>query len=571
MSEAAAAGKKGRGAGRPGSGPRKGKGETGMPAPAHPLADPEGGRLVRQASELTVGDLVRNRARMHPERVALEDERRRLTFGELDDRVNRLAHVLAGLGVERGDRVALLSENRVEYLEVVLAGAKLGAIVCCLNWRLAPAELEHCVRLVTPKLAIVSERHRPFLGTIDHGLEIVLTLGEELETRIGGARADEPGVPVHPEDGLLIIYTSGTTGLPKGALISHRAEIARMAVNVMDSGLGEGDTFVAWPPMFHMASTEQGLHALGMGGKVLSVDGFDVDRIVQAVREEPIWWLCLMPGMVDRMIDALKVGNVEPRGVKLAGAMADLVPRHQIAEVTSLLRAPYMNTFGATETGIPPASRGRIPPGVVPESLAKTVSSLCQIRLVDEEDRDVPDGTPGELAIRGPTVFSGYWNAPEVNRRDFRGGWFHMGDCFIRHPDGRLDFVDRVKYLIKSGGENIYPAEIERVLLAEPRVDDAVVVRAPDPRWGEVPVAFVARNDPSLTREALDALCLEGLARYKRPRACHFVPFEALPRSTTGKIQRHEVERWIEGGPEQVRIPLVGGEPGDAGSGSTGT
>ena len=155
------------------------------------------------------------------------------------------------------------------------------------------------------------------------------------------------------------------------------------------------------------------------------------------------------------------------------------------------------------------------------------------------------DGQPGELIFRGPTVFSGYWNAPEVNANDFRGGWFHMGDCFVRNIDGSLDFVDRVKYMIKSGGENIYPAEIERVLLSDPRVDDAVVVRAPHQRWGEVPIAFIARNDESLCGETLEALCLQELARYKRPRQYHFINFDALPRSTTGKIQRHEVEKWV--------------------------
>ena len=183
--------------------------------------------------------------------------------------------------------------------------------------------------------------------------------------------------------------------------------------------------------------------------------------------------------------------------------MADLVPRHQLAEITTLLGAPYVNSFGATETGLPPATAALIPIGAAPTDLAKRQSAFCEVRLVDADDRDVPDGAPGECAIRGPTLFSGYWRAPEVNAKDFRGGWFHMGDVFVRRDDGRLDFVDRAKYLIKSGGENVYPAEIERVLLADPRVGDAVVVRRPDAKWGEVPVAVVARNDERLTADEL--------------------------------------------------------------------
>jgi fatty-acyl-CoA synthase len=168
-------------------------------------------------------------------------------------------------------------------------------------------------------------------------------------------------------------------------------------------------------------------------------------------------------------------------------------------------------------------------------------------RLVDADDRDVAEGEPGELAIRGPTVFSGYWNAPETNAQDFRGGWFHMGDVFVRNPDGTIDFVDRVKYMIKSGGENIYPAEIEQVLLRDPRVADAVVVRGKDPAWGEVPVAFVARRDEALTDADLVALCRAQLAGYKRPKQVRFIGLEEFPRSTTGKIQRHELEKWLQG------------------------
>jgi fatty-acyl-CoA synthase len=165
---------------------------------------------------------------------------------------------------------------------------------------------------------------------------------------------------------------------------------------------------------------------------------------------------------------------------------------------------------------------------------------------VDEGDRDVPPGVPGELAFRGPTCFSGYWNAPDTNARDFRGGWFHMGDMFVRNADGTLDFVDRVKYMIKSGGENVYPAEIERVLLSEPRVADAVVVRRADARWGEVPVAVVAPKDAALTAAELLARCRAELAGYKQPKEIVFVSLDDLPRSTTGKIQRQEVEVWLK-------------------------
>jgi acyl-CoA synthetase (AMP-forming)/AMP-acid ligase II len=178
-------------------------------------------------------------------------------------------------------------------------------------------------------------------------------------------------------------------------------------------------------------------------------------------------------------------------------------------------------------------------------SLAKQASPFCEYRLVDADDRDVPDGSPGELAMRGPTLFSGYWNNAATNAHDFRGGWFHMGDVFVRHPDGSLTFVDRVKYLIKSGGENIYPAELERVMLQDPRVLEVAVVRAADPKWGEVPVAFVARRDATLDEAELLALCRRDLAGYKQPKQIQFIAEAEFPRSASGKVIRHELEARI--------------------------
>ncbi len=501
--------------------------------------------LIESSARITVGELLLEQMRLRPNEIAVQDEERRLTFDQFNMRVNRLANALSDAGIEHGDRIAILSENRIEYLEVTFAAAKVGAIFCALNWRLATGELTHCIELATPKLVLVSDRFSGALEGVNHTFQTSVRFGNDYEARLAKASADEPGVSVDPEDGLVIIYTSGTTGLPKGALISHRAEIARMQSSCIDFGLAQGDAFVAWPPMFHMASTDQSISALCLGSKVIVVDGFDTERLVDIVASEKIWWLLLMPGTIEPFAEAWKKRNVQPRGITVVGAMADLVPRHQIAEISTLMQAPYANTFGATETGLPPASASLIPIGIAPSSLSKGQSAMCRCRLVDSEDKDVPVGAVGELAMRGPTLFSGYWNAPDTNKEDFRGGWFHMGDAFRRNSDGTLDFVDRVKYLIKSGGENIYPAEIEQVLLKEPRVDDAVVVRAPDAHWGEVPVAFVAANDSSLTAEHLAGLCRNALAGYKQPKQIRFVALDDLPRSTTGKIQRHEVEKWL--------------------------
>jgi acyl-CoA synthetase (AMP-forming)/AMP-acid ligase II len=499
--------------------------------------------LARAAAGLTVAEAFRTQVALRGDAPALQAGERTLSYRQLNERAARLARLLAARDVRRGERVAILSENRSEYVELFLAAARLGAIVACQNWRLADDELAHCIRLAAPRLVIASPRHAPTLARIEHGVAATLPLDDAFEHSL--AAADPAAVPdaAEPEDGLIILYTSGTTGLPKGALISHRAMVARAMVAAADWGCGAEDAFVAWTPLFHMGAADQALATLMQGGKVIVMDGFQPAALAALAYRERIGHLTVVPGVIDRLIGELRRLPTRPARVRVVGVMADLVPPHQLAELTGLIGAPYGNTFGSTETGMPPASRGLIPPGVAPTRLAKQQSSFCAVRLVDPDDREVPDGEPGEITLRGPTLFSGYWGADEATAEDFRGGWFHMGDVFRRNPDGSLDFVDRRKYLIKSGGENIYPAEIERVILALPAVADAVVVRRADARWGEVPVAFVVRRDVGLTREAVLAACRAAIAGYKQPKDVIFLAEHDLPRSTSGKIQRHLLER----------------------------
>ena len=498
--------------------------------------------VIVAASQTTIGALFRAGAKVRPNVVALEQNGVQRTYGALLDRVQRLAQGLASLGITRGDRVALLAHNRMEYPEVELAAGMLGAVTACLNWRLVARELQHCINLVEPKLVILEEGLEPSLTGLDLVPHERLRLGPQYEALLARMPAGDVPILAEPEDGLVIVYTSGTTGLPKGAMVSHRAMLTRSLLFASDLGLAPDDAFVAWAPYFHMASTDQGLATLLRGGTVIIIDGYQAGPMIEAAQRHRIGWYVLIPGMIDGFMQAFQAANATPLGIRVCGAMADLVPPQQIAGVSRLLGAPYVNSFGSTETGLPPASRGLLTMGETPKSLSKLQSNFCEVKLVDADDREVETGAPGEVAVRGPTLFLGYWNAAETNAKDFRGGWFHMGDVMRRNADGSLDFVDRAKYMIKTGGENVYPAEIEKVLLGEPRVLDVAVVRARDDRWGEAPVAFVATRDASLTANDLLARCRAELASYKRPREVHFIAFEDFPRSTTGKIQRHELE-----------------------------
>ena len=451
---------------------------------------------------------------------------------------------MTAFGLRRGDRFVWLSRNSNDCIIVELAAARCGLICAALNWRLGDRELAHCITLVSPKLLLVQPELRDSLRTRETAQATAslpsTSIADLLKHECDVTEADEGC----GEDGLVILYTSGTTGLPKGALISHRAMMARAAAFVSDLGLEPGSNFVAWAPFYHMASTDHALATLLRGGTVFVVDGYQPDQLINIFVKHRIGWFVVMPGMIADFAKRCFDAQLQPAGITCIGAMADLVPQDDLAAITKALNAPYLNSFGATETGLPPATRSVVEIGTAPNHLPKRQSAFIQIKLVSSDDEEVVPGAPGELALRGPTLFSGYWNADETNAHDFRGGWFHMGDVMRRNADGTLEYVDRVKYMIKSGGENIYPAEIEQVLLCHNDVEEAVVVRQIDAEWGEVPVAFIVGT---ATEDALRDVCESDLSSYKHPRKFIFIDEPALPRSTTGKIQRHVLEARLTG------------------------
>lgn len=493
----------------------------------------------------TVYSLFRSTAKWRADFLAIECGDRRWNYGQLLSVVDRLASVLLSKQIEPGDRIAILSENRAEYTMLQLACARIGAIASCLSWRLAAEELQHCIGLVEPRLIFVSSRFQSLLDQVacseakPIAIESCLSLAQNAEP-------DQRPPMLDPEQGLLLLNTSGTTGLPKAALISHRAEIARMTTLRMDLKIDSGDAFLAWSPMNHIGGTEHSISSLMMGSTVIITDGLDIDAMCSAISRYKLGWLLLMPATITPVLERLRETNARIRGVKVVGCMADLVPAAQIAEVTEFLDAPFVNSFGSTETGLPPATGHLIPVAEVPADLSKKISSLCEFRLVDAHDNDVVPGEIGEALFRGPTLFSGYWNAAEVNAKDFRDGWFRMGDLLKQTESGGFEFIGRSKYMIKSGGENIYPAEIERVLLSDKRIDEAAVVRKKDLKWGEIVAVFIARNTNDLTEGEIEKLCRARLASYKRPREVHFVSMEEFPRNNSGKIIRESLERRLE-------------------------
>lgn len=500
---------------------------------------------IIQASSTNIGRLFQSVVGQSRDAVAITEYDRIITYGELSDRVNKLANGLLDKGLKHGDRIALITRNCAAFLEIELACAKAGIILVSLNWRLTKEEVKHCLDLTQPKLIFAAIEFQELLPNSSQVQNILFHT--EYENLLRKSSNEEITDLVNAEDGLVIIFTSGTTGLPKGALISHRAIITRALIFAEETSAPKQDTFIAWTPLFHMGSNDFSLATLLRGGKVVIIDGYQPKEIIKTIEIYPVHYLTVVPGMIEDFINQLKTSNVKPKPIGLIGAMADLVPRQMLKEITTLLNAPYFNTFGSTETGNPPASGNLIPIGTAPEVLSKKKNNFCEIRLVDTNDIDVKDGEPGELAIRGPSLFSGYWANEEANSEAFRNGWFHMGDVFRRTPDGLLNFVDRVKYMIKSGGENIYPAEIEQHIMADDRIIDVAVVRKTDKHWGEIPVAFVASNSDGIKSTDIIDLCRDRIAKYKLPKEVYFMKSEDMPRSTSGKIQRHILEKRLVG------------------------
>jgi len=261
-----------------------------------------------------------------------------------------------------------------------------------------------------------------------------------------------------------------------------------------------------------------------------------------------------MPGMIDRVIEEIERTGLKPKGARTIGAMADLVPLDQIAKITRLFNAPYKNSFGSTETGGPPAGRGVIPVGDKLGSVGRECIGSAPIRLLDENGNEVPDGQPGELYSRTPYTFDGYWNLPDKTAEAFRDGACSVGDMALRDGDGYIRLIDRKKNMIISGGENIYPSEVEGLLGGHPKVKDVAVVGVPDPKWGEAVHAVIVLHAGATATEAeiLD-WCRDRIAGFKRPRAVTFLREEQMPRTATGKVLHRELRDLLAAQPADRR------------------
>jgi fatty-acyl-CoA synthase len=484
-------------------------------------------------------DLIAKRAELSPDAVAMEEVAtgRCLTYAELSARAGQAASLMASRDVGEGDRVAILCRNRIAFFELLFGCAKLGAILVPLNWRMPQSELEQLVQDFEPKLLFAGSEHEAVardLGLttvdLDGNYEVLI---EEAAFRDWRTRWPAEGI-------WYLIYTSGTTGRPKGVIYNFRMALAN-SVNIGSAiGIRSTDATLNFLPLFHTAGINlHTLPALFAGGRVLILEGFDEEAVVRLLEERRLDTFFAVPTVYQALLDHPRFARGPLDAVRHWGCggapLADTV-----VEQFRTLGVRVCNGMGMTETGPtafladPTAAWDRM------GSVGKP-QLLCSARIVDDEGRDVPDGTVGDLLFSGPGITPGYWRNEAATRAAFtEDGWLRSGDLACRDPDGFYYVVGRRKEMFISGGENVYPIEVENVLAAHPAVAEAAVVPAPDAKWGEVARAFILPASEFMPRpDELQAFCRARLAAYKVPRSFEFV--SDFPRTAAGKIRKHQL------------------------------
>lgn len=459
-----------------------------------------------------------------------------LTFGDLEARSNRLAHTLRARGLKPGDRLAFFLQNRVEVIDLWLAGVKLGLIIVPVNVLYRERELKHILADAEPTAVVTSSEMAGFIPAGVNMWDVDVLAAESAR-----APAERAAVAATSDTPLSLIYTSGTTGASKGAVLTHGNFAANGQSLVTEWRFTAHDRYLATLPLFHVHGLANGIHCWLFSGCHMRL----TERFEHAKAAE--WFGAYRPtvffGVPAMFIRLLEMPTDVARaiGARLRLAVSGSAPLP--AEIHEKFRQLYgsviLERYGMTETlmNVGNPYEGERRPGTVGKPFAHV-----QVKICDEAGAPVPDGTPGELWVKGPNVCAGYWRRPEASEAAWREGWFQTGDVGERALDGYITLKGRRSDLIISGGFNIYPREMEELILEQPGVREVAVVGAPDPVRGEVPIAYVVVDAATFDEAAVTAHLRSQFASFKQPRA--FVRLDALPRTALGKVQKRLLPPW---------------------------
>lgn len=490
-------------------------------------------------------DLVAGTVARTPDKAAVVSGERVLTFADVDARIDRLGAALQTRGVRPGDRVALLAANELEYVEIQGACLRYGFALVPLNVRLAVPELEFILRDCAPAVLIAGRGREDVVAAIAPAARPREVLG--LGDPVGLASYDEAlatasesaETPLDPGLVATILYTSGTTGRPKGAMIDRAGFSARVLINSVELRVRADDVHLAVLPMFHIAAFLTYAHVAN-GATLVMLEDFAPEAALAEMERSGVTTTCLVPTIISMLTEHPDRSGRDLSRLRLiiyGGACIDPEP---LRAAIAAFGCEFHQQYGMTESGGQTILRpeDHDPSDVRRLRSAGTEAVGVVVRVVDGEDRPLPPGQPGEIVCRAASLMIGYWNRPEATEEALRGGWFHTGDIGLRDEQGYLHVTDRRNDMIVSGGENVYPREVETVLVEHPAISEIAVVGVPDPLWGQVVTAVVVGSDLPAD-EALVAWSRERLASYKVPR--RWVRVDELPRNVTGKVLKHEL------------------------------
>ena len=495
---------------------------------------------------MNLANCVRFWARWDPDGVHIRFDGQDLTWSELDERTNRLANGLAARGVGHGDRVAILSNNTPAYLELVPAVHKLGAILVPLNVRLAAAELRYLVEHSGAKVVVVEPALRPQLDEAVAGLDParqqaveLIELGASFDA-LFEADATDPATPVAADDVAFLCYTSGTTGLPKGAMLGHGNIWSMAIMRILALDLRKDDRVYLPVPLAFTGGIISMYEPTYVSGATLILDrAMDPRRAMEVIQDERITVFAAVPVVWEMMVQHPEFASFDLSSLRVAGSGGAPVPQ---ALLTALQDAgiPMSQGYGLTEGS---GMNTWLPPADAQTKLGSAGLPMMHtaVRVVADDLGDVTPGEVGELVVKGPDVMLGYWNDPDATASTIVDGWLRTGDLARVDDEGYVFIVDRAKDMLISGGLNVYPAEVERVIAGLPGVAEVAVIGVADDRWGEVPAALVTPVPGADARRGRDLqACAAVLADYKRPKYV-VVRDSPLPRGMSGKVLKRDL------------------------------
>lgn len=501
---------------------------------------------INLSRQLLVGELIRRGAHNVPNQVAFIYENERVTYKQLEERTLHIAAWLQERGIGIGEKVGIISKNCMAFVEVIFAIAQSGGVSVPINFRLAPEEFAFIINNSDTKILFIEDEYQEIIQSIKHKLsnvEQIIVIGKECNTNmipyetLFQANVSYRSIEnlVNDDDNCMICYTSGTTGYPKGAVLSHKNLLMSALNSAVGSKTNSGSIQLSVTPLFHIAGIGYILISCTVNGTCVIHREFNPIEVLETIQKEKINGLLLVPAMWNMVLQVANIEEYDLSSMVRCSTGAAICPVEIKEKIMHYFtNAGLYDSFGQTEMS--PTTTTLLPEDSLRKtnSVGKPVLNV-EVRVVDENMNDVPLGEIGEIVYRGPTVMKGYYKNSEATEEAFKGGWFHSGDLVRMDDEGFIYVVDRKKDMIISGGENIYPAEVEAAMYKHDAILEAAVIGLPDPEWGESVKAYIVlKPEKSLTAEEVIQHCKEHLASYKKPKFVEFL--NELPRNPSGKI-----------------------------------